>query len=205
MTREQAIAAVKERSWLSEARLRALWDSVNSVVDDGVPGAVVECGCATGGSAALLGLALRGRRPLYIFDGFQGLPEPSERDPDRAKAQRFVGHCRCSQEAVEAYLRGFGVEATIVPGMYADTLPAPEPRAVAVLHVDCDFHDAVLACLEAFYDRVSYCGRIHIDDYGHWAGCKAATDEFLAARGLSQDDLIPIDATGVYFIKKDMI
>ena len=205
MTREQAIATVKGRSWLSEARLRALWDSVSTIINDGVPGAVVECGCATGGSAALLGLALRGRRKLYIFDGFQGLPEPSERDPDRAKAQRFVGHCHCSQAEVEAYLSGLGVEATIVPGMYADTHPADEPSEIALLHVDCDFHDSVLLCLESFFYNVSWMWRIHIDDYGHWAGCKTATDKFITAQGYCIEDLIPIDGTGVYLFKRDVI
>lgn len=204
MTFQEAYSKVAFRSWLSEARLRALWDSTLAVIEQGVPGAIVECGCATGGSAALLGMAAAGRRDFYLFDSFQGLPEPSERDPDRAKAQKFVGHCRGTQTQVEGFLAECGVTATIVAGMYADTLPAPEPRTVAVLHVDCDFHDAVRACLDAFYDRVSPGGRIHIDDYGHWAGCKAATDQFLAARELSPV-LHRIDGTGVYLIKQDEI
>jgi O-methyltransferase len=74
MTFEDAYSRVRTRSWLSEARLRALWESTKAVIADDVPGAIVECGCATGGSAALLGMASEGRRPLYLFDSFEGMP-----------------------------------------------------------------------------------------------------------------------------------
>jgi len=200
MTLDAAVAVARERSWLSEARLRALWASVAAVIEADIPGAIVECGCATGGSAVLLGLAAGGCRPLHIFDGFRGLPEPSERDPDAAYASHYAGCCHGARADVERFLSEHCVSATIVEGMYADTLPAPEPRDVAVLHVDCDFYDSVMACLEGFYDRVARGGRIHIDDYGHWAGCRAATHDFFAARG-HVPLLHRIDDTGVWLTK----
>src|SRR5215471_14972092 len=65
--------------WLP--RLRALQGHVAHATEHGIPGAVVECGVAKGGSAAVLALALHrhGPRPLWLFDTFEGLPAPSSR------------------------------------------------------------------------------------------------------------------------------
>jgi hypothetical protein len=50
---------------------------------------------------------------------------------------------------------------------------------IAVLHLDGDWHDSVWTCFEQLYHRVSPGGIIQIDDYGHWAGARKATDTFL--------------------------
>jgi len=200
MTFEDAYSRVRERSWLSEARLRALWASTKHVMAQNVPGAIVECGCATGGSAALLGMASAGRRALYLFDGFAGMPEPTERDPDQERAAQYVGHCKGTQREVEAFLADCGVTATIEAGLYSDTLPSEDPLIVALLHIDCDWHDSVMAALRAFYGRVSPGGRIHIDDYYHWQGCRKAVDDFLSAIG-STERIHAIDESGVYLAK----
>src|SRR5438105_1980356 len=42
--------------------------------------AVIEAGCALGGSAVVLAAAKEVTRPLYVFDVFGMIPPPSERD-----------------------------------------------------------------------------------------------------------------------------
>src|SRR5574340_830116 len=49
---------VKPCTMCSNFRLRSLYHGVRRVVQNGVPGDLVECGCARGGSAALMALTL---------------------------------------------------------------------------------------------------------------------------------------------------
>src|SRR5690349_16823289 len=76
---------VRPYTMSSKARLRGLYDAVRFVVSQDIAGDVVECGTARGGSAALMGLTLAqtgSDRTLWVFDTFQGLPPPTDADPD---------------------------------------------------------------------------------------------------------------------------
>src|SRR3974377_874615 len=76
---------VRTHTMCSNSRLRGLYRSVRHVVEQKVPGDIVECGTAKGGRAALIALALQAmgeRRKLWLFDTFEGLPAPTANDPD---------------------------------------------------------------------------------------------------------------------------
>jgi len=90
----------------------------------------------------------------------------------------------------------------LVKGWFKDTLPIHKKHigAIALLHLDCDWYESVKFCLDELYDSVTPGGLIFIDDYGHWIGCKKATDEFMKKRNL-EIELIKIDYTGVYLQK----
>src|SRR4051794_32311069 len=50
---------------------------------DGVPGALVETGCALGGSAIVMAQSRRSDRPVYVYDVFGMIPPPTDADgPD---------------------------------------------------------------------------------------------------------------------------
>src|SRR5271167_1510198 len=78
------------------SRLRGLYRGVRYVVGREIPGDVVECGAARGGSAALMALTLRelkAQRSIWLFDTFEGLPAPTSQDPDFEIADLFTGTC----------------------------------------------------------------------------------------------------------------
>jgi len=57
------------------------------VLEGNVPGCFVECGVWKGGSSAIMALAIRNARQerhLHLFDSFEGLPEPTEKDGEYA-------------------------------------------------------------------------------------------------------------------------
>ena len=197
--------AVRPFSMAGPARLRALHDAVAHVVARGVPGDVVECGTARGGSAALMGLALaraQAPRTLWVFDTFAGIPPATEADPDFAIARLYTGDFRGEQAEVEALFARIGVldRARLVKWLFQDTVPVAPIGAIAVLHLDGDWYESVKVCLDHLYDRVSPGGVIQIDDYGHWEGARKAVDEFLARRRLTPR-LRWIDYTGRQWIK----
>lgn len=202
----QLYRKVKDLTMCSTARLAALHRSVQQVVANGVPGDIVECGTARGGSAALMGLTLKqlgaNDRTLWLFDTFEGLPAPTVDDPDHDIAGRYTGTCLGTIEDVTASLQRLGIysRAKLVKGLFDETLPTADIQKIAVLHIDGDWYGSVRSCLVNLYDKVSVGGVIQFDDYGYWAGARKAVDEFFASRSIVPK-LERIDYDGRQFIK----
>jgi predicted O-methyltransferase YrrM len=200
-----AYRTVRPYTMSGGTRLRALYDAVQDTTTRAVPGAIVECGTAKGGSAALLGLSMKNSgasRTLWVFDTFEGIPPPTLADPDFEVASLYTGSFRGELEMVRTLFDRLGLAdcAHFVKGRFQDTVPACDTGPIAVLHIDGDWYESVKVCLDTFYDRVSRGGIVQIDDYGHWEGARKATDEFLSTRGLNLE-LQYIDYTGRRLVK----
>lgn len=174
-----------------------------------VDGTFVECGVWNGGSAAVVGLGTKNdrNRQIWLFDSWEGLPEPTEEDVSyQGKKGRVSMANGSSEERVrELLFDKFKLDQQkfhLVKGWFNDTIPVHENSIdkIALLHLDCDWYESVKFCLEHLYDKVVDGGVIFIDDYGYWKGCKKAVDEFIANRNLNVD-IVKIDYTGVYFRK----
>jgi hypothetical protein len=197
---------VRKLTMVSNARLRGLHRAVKHVVAAGVPGDIVECGTARGGSAALMGLTLkqlgvRDRR-LWVFDTYEGLPAPTADDPDFEIAVSYTGSCLGSLDDVTASFRQLGIDdlSVFVKGLFQDTLPTTTVGRIAVLHIDGDWYESVKVCLDTLYDKVSDHGVIQLDDFGFWKGARKAVEEFFAERRISPR-LLKLDHSGRQFIK----
>src|SRR5919106_6622256 len=71
----------------SVERMYGIYEAVHHVVRAGIPGDIVECGVWRGGSSMLAAgtlLRLEERRDIWLYDTFEGMPEPSERDVDHS-------------------------------------------------------------------------------------------------------------------------
>ncbi|MDB4458974.1 TylF/MycF family methyltransferase [bacterium] len=192
-------------SMMSYARLKGIHSGACDVISGGVAGDFVECGTARGGGAALMGLTCRQQgetRNLWIFDTYEGLPEPTADDPDYELAKKLVGKCRGEYDEVRGLLERLEILGGVqmVKGLFQDTVPVSDVGAIALLHLDGDWYDSTMVCLEHLYDKVTPGGVIQIDDYGHWAGARKALHEFLDARGI-EVELKYLDYTGRQFIK----
>lgn len=200
--------AVRGLTYCSPARLAALNRSVQQVVANNVPGDIVECGTARGGSAAMMGLTLKQLgvtdRTLWLFDTFEGLPAPTADDPDQEIADLYTGDCLGTIEDVTATMKRLGIFSQIkmVKGLFDDTLPVTtDLKKIAILHLDGDWYNSIKTCLVHLYDKVSVGGIIQFDDYGYWEGARKAADEFFAERSIDTK-LERIDYDGRLFIKR---
>lgn len=197
---------VFDRTMLGTDRLRGLYDAVMTAVEIDIPGDIVECGTAFGGSAALMGLTLqeaRVDRRLWVCDTFEGLPAPTEEDP--SEAQQYTGQFKGELAEVKQMFKQLGIKhCQFVKGLFQDTLPCLQVKKIAVLHLDGDWYASTKCGLENLYDKVSPGGIIQIDDYGHWAGCRKAVDEFFDNRNI-HPTLLSLDYTGVQFIKERIV
>jgi hypothetical protein len=156
-----------------------------------------------GGSAAVLASATRQGRDIYLFDSFQGLPPPGDKDGAQAAQQYREGWCTADPADVAAIFSRLQIPASrlhIVKGWFADTLKSVRVPAIALLHIDADWYDPVKLCLETLFEAVSPDGFVVLDDYGRWEGCTRAADEFLQARNLGRL-LDPRSPKGHFFQK----
>jgi hypothetical protein len=202
--------------------LEATYRLAKQMLRTGVKGDFVELGVARGGCAALLGgtlfdgehAASAAGRTLWLFDSYEGLPDPTEEDyRDGASAGTGdhvrplpKGSCLGTLDEVQALLLGRekfpAGRVRFVKGWFQDTVPATraEIEAIAVLRIDGDWYESTRVCLEGLYDRVSPGGAVIVDDYASCYGCERAVHEFLDERGLEVD--IRLDGRGgCWFLK----
>jgi len=188
-------------TWLPPGRLKMLERHVAYIERAGIVGDVIECGVAAGGSAALLGLTMdrhRSERLLYLYDTFQGLPPPTENDPDVNKASQWTGLCRGTVAEVQLLFQRLHVSTDrmrFVQGLFQETLgPTMEPIALA--HLDGDWYESTMTCLTHIWPALSVGGVMQLDDYGDWQGCRKAVDEFFVERQ-SQVVMRPVDGSAI--------
>jgi hypothetical protein len=70
-----------------------------------------------------------------------------------------------------------------VVGRVEDTVPDGAPSEIALLRLDTDWYESTKHELVHLYPRLTPGGVLIIDDYGHWAGCRKAVDEYFSERG----------------------
>lgn len=178
-------------TYLSYLRLASLRQAAEEVRR--VPGVVIECGVALGGSGILLASLLRDR-PYHGYDTFEEFPPPGPDDP--AKAHRhyaqlasgkakglggntYHGYLPDLVDRVAQSFTDYGVTANLHKGLFDDSLKPEWPIALA--HIDADWYESVRLCFERITPRLSPGARLVIDDYADYGGAKKATDEYLAA------------------------
>ncbi len=195
---------VRKYTMVQRPRLRTLYHLAREIDRIPISGDIVECGVYNGGSAGMLAFASRHSQPprdLWLFDSFEGLPEASAMDGVRARDRR--GTCAGDPHKVRQLMHTLGIAQArlhIIKGWFQDTFPTIQIERIALLHIDADWYESVRLCLQWFYDFVEPSGFVVLDDYGHWPGCRAAVDEFVAQRRLDVA-LIQVDYTGHYFQK----
>lgn len=213
------IARVMPYTFVGVGGLEATYKLCKRVIDQSLPGSFVELGVARGGCAAMMaGVAFReqdSHRVLWLFDSFEGLPDPTEDDFIPGKGNETGDHVRplpkgaclgTEEEVRRLFFEEFGFSkerVRFVKGWFHETLPShgKEIGKIAVLRIDGDWYESTKCCLQYLYDQVVTGGSVIIDDYESCHGCRKAVDEFLAANALNGIRLEYDRRGGAYFIK----
>lgn len=182
---------------LREDALTDLHDEVQRVDSEGIEGVLIEAGTARGGSAIVMAKAKRAERPLEVYDTFSLIPPPTELDgqdvQERYEAiaageatgrngKQYYGYVKDLKGEVTQSFADCGVPiddhaVSLHEGLFQDTLSPDAP--VALAHLDGDWYDSVMVCLERIVPYLSVGGVLVIDDYDAWSGCQRAVDDFL--------------------------
>jgi len=198
---KRIIERVTPRTMTGREKLFGLIVATRHIATTGVPGAFVECGVWRGGSmqAAALALSETGDtgRHLHLFDTYEGMTEPTEKDrraKDGESASQLLEKLGrdssvwavAGLDDVQAGMAELDYPQDLIhfhQGKVEDTIPGEAPEQIAMLRLDTDWYESTKHELEQLYDRLSPGGVLIIDDYGHWEGSRLATQEFMHSRG----------------------
>ncbi len=223
MERDEAFIALYKRclpyTMTNMERLFMLHRAVQHVADRKIPGDWVECGVWRGGSAMMMALTLRALdktgEDLYLFDTYEGMPEPTPEDrrydgsdsrADWEAAQRDTHNdwCFASLEDVRQNLAKTGYPEErlhFIKGKVQDTLESHAPQQIALLRLDTDWYASTRHELEILYHRLAPGGILILDDYGEWEGVRQAADEYFDALGQAAPLLHRIDCACYMAVK----
>jgi O-methyltransferase len=194
----------RKLTYLSDSRLKVLAELCLANERRHVPGVIIEAGCALGGSSILLCASKSPQRDLLIYDVFEMIPPPTNKDGTDVHERYAVIKSGQSKgigggtyygymdnllnQVKEAFSElGYPIETNnvfLIKGMLQETLNVSQP--VALAHIDVDWYEPVKTCLERVFPQLSAFGAIVIDDYQDWSGCRTAVDEFF--------DRVPADS-----------
>ena len=132
-------------------------------------------------------------REIYLYDTFEGMPEPSEHDvseleppaletwrqaeqtDDRAWSYLF-DPSTFNEDAVRELLTATGYPTErmhFVRGLVEETIPGEAPEELALLRLDTDWYDSTVHEMRHLYPRLASGGVLIVDDFGHWQGLEA--------------------------------
>jgi hypothetical protein len=199
---ETTIAKVRTEhlTYLKPDNLRELAGAVLEVEKQGLDGVLIEAGTARGGSAIVMAAAKAPERPLKVYDVFGMIPPPTEQDGadvhERYEKITSGGARGPGGETYYGYRDDLYTEVTdsfsrlgvpvqersveLIKGLFEDTIEGDEP--VALAHLDGDWYESTMTCLERIAPRLVSGGRIVLDDYYQWSGCRTAVDEYFKDR-----------------------
>lgn len=153
-----------------------------------LPGDVIECGIFQGVTSILMARLMdirQSEKKLYLFDSFQGLPEPDRRVDASARFQQ--GGWSASRQEVEERLAQFNVlqRCVIHEGWFADTLPRLDnEQRFCFAYFDADLYSSTVDCLHHVWKRLGKHAVAVFDDYHHPSGgVRKAVDDWLVDTG----------------------
>lgn len=218
LPRAAAMFTAKRYTMSNPVRCRHLWNTCQQVLNRDVPGCFVECGVWKGGSSAIMALAIKHtsqKRHLHLFDSFEGLPEPTEKDGAAAAAYSggrnkgklaAINQCRAGLDEVRHLILDVvkvnNEFAHFHVGWFQNTIPtdAGQLGPIALLRLDGDWYDSTKICLEHLYPLLSPGGVIILDDYFCWEGCQKATDEYRSRNNIPHP-IHQIDQDAAFWMK----
>lgn len=217
---DRVLSEVRPYSMVPDHGIAKTIELTLAAIDAGILGDLVECGTWKGGCSFAMLLAQRYAygsiiKSTWLYDSFQGMPEPHEIDGNHARG--WLKHCedfpddpghfeKCvaSLETVIEGLLHFKLvpHVELIPGWFAKTIPQRKPEQIAVLRVDCDWYEPCKLVLQHMAPLVSVGGAIIMDDYMAWEGCAIATHEYLAEHKLPWRIKTISDLAGAYMTKE---
>ena len=203
------------RDWPSRAesmiglrRMDNIEYCVQTVIDDDVPGDLLEAGVWRGGACIFMKANLVTRddtsRVVWVADSFQGLPPPNETlyPADSGDDLHRRGGLSVGADQVRHNFERYGLlddGVRFLVGWFKDTLPTAPFEALSVMRLDGDMYESTWQAIEALYPKLSPGGFCIIDDFGsHQSQAGQAVLDYRQEHGINEE-IVDIDGFGAYW------
>lgn len=201
----------RAESMIGLRRMENIQHCVQTVIDEEVPGDLVEAGVWRGGACIFMKANLMARgdtgRTVWVADSFQGLPPP-----DAARFPADTGddlHTRrglsVGADQVRHNFERYGVlddRVRFLVGWFKDTLPTAPIEALSVMRLDGDMYESTWQAIEALYPKLSAGGFCIIDDFGsHRSQAGLAVHDYRKANAIDEE-IVDIDGFGAYWRRR---
>jgi O-methyltransferase len=182
---------------------------VESVLEDGIPGDLIETGVWRGGMSIFMRGVLKAYgvtdRKVWLADSFQGLPAPdtAHYPSDAVLDLSEWDILSVGVDQVRHNFERYGLlddQVQFIVGWFRDTLANAPLNDLAVLRLDGDLYESTIQALEPLYPKLSVGGYCIIDDYGTIEPCRNAVSDYRDAHHIS-DPIVDIDGVGVFWRK----
>jgi hypothetical protein len=184
-------------------RLDNLQFCIEDVLNNGVPGDVIETGVWRGGAVIFMRAILKAYdvrdRCVWVADSFEGFPRGNpEKYPMDVGAQ---GQLAVSIDEVKSHFENYGLlddQVKFLKGFFSETLPVAPIESLSVVRLDGDMYESTMDGLTNLYPKLSVGGYLIVDDYGEVPAARDAVTDYRNAHNIS-DPIQVIDHTGVYW------
>jgi O-methyltransferase len=182
---------------------------IESVLEEGVSGDIIETGVWRGGMSIFMRGVLKAHgvtdRKVWLADSFQGLPPPDSArypaDHDLDLSEWDILSVGVDQ--VRHNFERYGLmddQVEFIVGWFRDTLADAPVNDLAVLRLDGDLYESTIQALDPLYPKLSVGGYCIIDDYGATESCRAAVSDYRSTHDID-DKIVDIDDKSVFWQK----
>lgn len=173
---------------MGSVRLDHLDESIRTVLDGGVDGDLVDCGCGRGGAAIYMRGVLAARdvpgRQVWVADEFRSMRTASP----RSVTDGGLGDVGAELNQVRDGFDRFDLldeRVRFLQGRFDQTLPDAPIESIALLRIGADAGTEVTAILDELHPRLTPGGVVIIENASDPA-VRSAVDEFRARHGLGE-------------------
>ena len=201
----------RAESMIGLKRMENIEHCVQSVLDDDVPGDLIEAGVWRGGACIFMKANLLSRgdttRTVFVADSFQGLPPPDATlyPADTGDDLHTRSGLSVGAEVVRHNFERYGVldeRVKFLVGWFKDTLPTAPIDKLSVMRLDGDMYESTWQAIEALYPKLSPGGYCIVDDFGsHQSQAGQAIIDYRNKYGID-DEIVDIDGFGAYWRRK---
>jgi len=212
--RDTLQAKVEGRTWpqfahtmIGFARLDNIEACVRTVLEESIPGDLIETGVWRGGACIFMRAILKAYgvadRRVWVADSFRGLPPPDLGKAPQDKGDNLHKHAELavSLEQVQGNFRSYGLlddQVRFLQGWFKDTLPTAPVERLAVARLDGDMYESTMDALESLYPKLSPGGFLIVDDYYDREPCKQAVQDYRTRHGIVEE-IVKIDWSGAFW------
>jgi O-methyltransferase len=200
----------RAESMIGLRRMDNLQHCVSTVIQEGVPGDLIETGVWRGGACIFMRAVLKAygdtSRTVWVADSFQGLPRPNAAafPADTGDTLHELGGLGVGVDQVRHNFERYGLlddRVQFLVGWFKDTLTTAPLDKLAVVRLDGDMYESTIQAIEALYPKLSPGGFCIVDDFGsHVSQAQQAVHDYRAAHGIT-DLIVDIDGTGAFWRK----